>query len=414
MMDIVRVAASVAGSASDEAQTTLANIVLAGNRERADDSFFRKLAHQIRWVVVDPSTQETAIEWCRNVTGNDDSYSAQAVLEELATGATETQALRAIRSAVRRNRTLGWAGALWNAANRVGSLRETDLDLIQQICLSDIQSIREQASRNRYNFGSRVQAAGLLARLGIFAGRSNIWDPLVEYLLDPDVQLSDKTESLEVIARNLDRVPARLKRKIRKRLSALSSVSPFEQMESSAYLREEGVGGLGVHTHEQLVVGVAVQALTRAECLSAIAELTASGLTSDRSSATSVLGLIARRSSQESLVSLTLALCSDNSAEVRADALLALAWLRPVARWQKPAVMRALKVGLRTPGILVPLRTLNGLLQEPLRDDESDLANDVQRLLSHSSAKVRNAASSVLSEMQSRAGGSFSEKEGAD
>ena len=76
--------------------------------------------------------------------------------------------------------------------------------------------------------------------------------------------------------------------------------------------------------------------------------------------------------------------------------------------------MRALKVGLRTPGILVPLRTLNGLLQEPLRDDESDLANDVQRLLSHSSAKVRNAASSVLSEMQSRAGGSFSEKEGAD
>lgn len=395
-MDILRLCTALCAAANDEAQSTLARLVIMGDRNQADDSFFGRLAAQIRWAAVDVTTRKNALVWARSAELPARSHSVRCILEGLAES-NRRQTLDMIRRIAKQYQTVEWAATFWNVGMRAEALYEEDTALIEQTCLNAMLAIQDDASRGSFSVGTSFQASALLARVAIFTGREGAWRYLADFITDDKVQIDDKAEAVQLIVSHASRLPAAARRRLRAGIAGLSRSSVFTRDDGSVFYQGKGLGGLGIRTSEQLFLSIAVRTLSRSDSLSAVAELTASRNPRDRLVATRALSLVATQGSFNYLVPLALALCSDDDTEVRADAILALAKLRPVSGWQRQAVSRALEDALTDPGILIPLRALGGLLQCPPDDSEQSLLEGAERLTRHNSVKVRIAARRVVS-----------------
>jgi hypothetical protein len=397
-IEILRVAAASSAAASDETQAALANLVLrqASSTPGVDDTFYAALAAQVRWGILPDATKLAAVEWARNVVGTDLDGSARQILAILAFDRSVPNLLSVVRDIASQRRTLSWSAVLWNTANEHGELTEDDVEVISSVALNAMRDIQDRAGRNIYSAFGGLEPAGLLTRIAVFAEAEALWAPIVAFLLDDTVQLADKSEALRLLAHHRKSMPKWASGQIAERVPSLRDSAPLGRVERSLFSQNAGLGGLGVRSLEQLMIAASFGVLSRSEILASVAELASSQLAADRSAAIDVIGLVADDVTREPMVSLTLALCSDKDVDVRADALGALARLRPVADWQQSAVNSALIRGLSSPGVLAPLRTLVGLRRVPLGSADTELRSRIATLLRSSSARVRTAAQFAL------------------
>jgi len=402
--DLLQLSGNLCGAASDTSHERLADLVIRGDRQRADDSFYQRLANKVRWRHISAEKQLEAFDWAvMQLNSATDSHGgALAVIERVAF-VDPPRAIDTVRSAVSVVSNYSVLIALWNIGQTTGLFNESDMDKLVSASVNFVATIRADAQEGRFSFYAGASPTVVLARAAVFGGRNEAWDPLLDFLLDPRVADQDKEDGLRFLIGQRENVPSSVAGRLRTEYSRVAGYTLLVSSSSEASLFSEagGVMRTGIRTPEQLASGIAFGAIPSDVALSVVAELAGSSVASDRRHAASMIELLGDRGLLPSVVPLALALARDDVVDVRAVTLQTLAMLSPVEDWLQPAVRRVIRTGLHDPGVLVPLHILRGIRRA--RVIEPELLESVEGMANHASALVREAVRAVV-EDSSRVG----------
>lgn len=246
-----------------------------------------------------------------------------------------------------------------------------------------LESIRHQAASGLYA-SSAVSVSDVAAALVAQANVGELWSPLTDFLLDPNVVREHKAPAFERLARAELNVPAAVASKFRSESPDLLNSARSESMGMEVVPFPAALRFLGAH-----------RLRSAGEILGWISTLAASADRHARREAAVTISVLASTAPSPSLLALCVSLSRDADVDVRANAGRALADLRhqddSLAVVATGRLLQLLdEDGLQPP--LVVLAALDDLddLPPEVRDKVSQLASE------HPSRSVRQRAAHLL------------------
>jgi hypothetical protein len=253
---------------------------------------------------------------------------------------------------------------------------------------AQLEQKRSEARSGSYSFGAYLDPALLLCWLILAQPSSKYWSRLERFLLDSRVAGSDKIAVLDVLARNVDKIPRRIRRSL--------AGNPKALLGHSGPIFGAGRFSEGAVLRFLLALG----ALDETEALTQLLTLASSAEAAERVEAARSIPFAAEVVPADALVTLAMGLAQDSQPLVRATAARSLAateWPRPL-RLSSLVKDRQLTL-LRDQGSEAPRQLLDGLFERTQAGGsiEPDLMQAVRQLASnHLSAGVRFAAHRIL------------------
>lgn len=225
---------------------------------------------------------------------------------------------------------------------------------------------------------SRTDDLQGLAVLNVWFPRVARWDPLLRSLADPAVPAQYKRDACRTLAGTADRLPDEVRHRLIGILRPLAATEPHD------LLTEEPLRGVVIH------LSIALGAIEAAKVESRLVEL-AMGAWQERRDLARILG----STTLDAMPGALAVLAGDRHIQVRAAAGQAAA--RRLRSGRGGATELRVVVHLAAdPGTAAPRAILNGLLmgETPL---DGDLREVAARLCNHRSARLRAAATRLLS-----------------
>lgn len=219
------------------------------------------------------------------------------------------------------------------------------------VVLDGLSEIRRDAAEGSYK-GGGIAIADVAVGLAIYAGIDDVWEAIVDFLLDPKVRRADKDLALERLARESNRIPSRARDTLAAHVDVLFDTDG-----------RDFFGDATIDPYPSaLRLATALSILPEDRLLTGCARLAGAGQASTRVEAARTLTAIARGLHPPVwAVVLALQFSRDLDPSVRAEAARSLALLLPVnGQYQDLIVDRLLEL-LREDGILVPMLVLRGL-----------------------------------------------------
>jgi len=249
---------------------------------------------------------------------------------------------------------------------------------------SQMEGVRTGASAGRYS-GGVLSGADIAVAFMFTTGRDDLWQDVLDLLVDSRVQRDDKTQALERMARNLDQLPDWVRKRVAERAADLLAGGP------------QFLGDAVEPYPPAMRLLSLLGAFTQGEPLQFVAGLMAQRTPeATREAAYSVLALLHFGGDFEWLLTTATWLSYEADPEVRSLAGQALALAS--GPWDELGRAARLQTLLEEDGVFVPLRVLQGLQQamqrwpDGLRDAVASLAS------THPSVQVRESAEAALAQ----------------
>jgi hypothetical protein len=346
------------------------------------------LAGAITWSAVSRATLRRWIEFLdRYIAASEDvSQVAESAVPGIADVARGT-VVRTLKKAYRRAPNLTLAGLL---AGVRADLDEQTSDAIADEVVAALASIRNDAHRKAYS-GWSVDVALLAHWVAETSGKRRVWNELADFILDPAVAASQKTNVMDALAQRAARIPRAIAGRLRESVQESGAYAgplfgPFEAFEGS-----------------RLRLGLALGAYTEEEVLAELIRMSR-GTSTSRVEALRTIGLGRLRRSQDLTATLAVALAGDADQDVAAYAARTLGTVAPATTTPiRQVIKNLLTVALQSPGSIVRREALNGLnaSRSNTRIVTGDLRRQVEKLATTDvSAAVRFAAARLLNKAE--------------
>jgi hypothetical protein len=390
-MDLIRLTADLAPSASKNMQDKLVDLLISGSRERADDTFYESLADKIRWRDVMPSQILATFDWVeRALAVNSPVLSARSALQRLAS-IDPVKALDVARLTLESHSSTHTAVLLWNVGIQ-SELNSSDIETIESIALRDLASIRTRARNNVHDIPSRLHSTDLLVRIARTTHKESIWQELIEFSLDASLAAHDRARSARSLIEAGSLLPAHLIASIAERMSSTLVTDHVEEMLTPGSDQYPSVTELAL----AYVVGVVPEQILEAKLI----EFSGGQNARRRYEVAETLASLAYPDVRpfSPLIPLCIALSQDSVTEVRAVSLHTTA--RLLAYESDPtikATMVSLLIdGIRDPGIRPVAYTLQGLATTDTAGLVDELREAVVASRNHPSKQIREFASRII------------------
>jgi hypothetical protein len=271
---------------------------------------------------------------------------------------------------------------LWENAHGVEAV-EAEVREAVKSCTASLHSTQEGARIGRYGLGG-YSPAEIAALLAVRLGRLELWDPLIEFLLDPNVSHEDKSRAFEQLADLKPELPIPAWQSLREAgWTRLSSGSSFF----------DGDSGVPFST-SSLRCAVALNLLDDRTVRELFAQLSGTGTIESKVETARCIGATGRGRHSEWAEMLLIQLSHDNAAVVRGQAGLWLGGAYNSHAATGAIIADRLQQLMRSEGILVPLLSVRGL--SAMVEPPSGILTALREIAeTHRSRSVRRAAVDV-------------------
>lgn len=346
-----------------------------------------RLLDSLDWEKVSPLVVEGWRNWGRTLTGT----TAPA---ELARRASRVHSEVSDEPSIADADGIDLAVKLVANHGNPSSIPDSALLRAERSCMESLAAISNNARRGSFSFGG-IDTADLSTLFAKVFNREALWISVAEFLTEPAVTRTQKERSLHRIASYGESVvPEPAQCLIRNNWISVVATRPLEPFNDSLP---------DTTFPAALRVGVVLRILSRDEAIEAVAQITGSKSSDERTAACTLLLDIAETYSEWVLAqTMLLSLVSDPSPEVRSEAAKSLAVAGKHTTAVSTLVRRTLSSALQSDGLRTPLLTIHGF-QKLAAAGELDSYDDeiltMLRLLSenHEASTIRKAASLVFS-----------------
>jgi hypothetical protein len=339
-----------------------------------EDTAIAKAMNRLPWDDLGSTNRQTWIEWSLS------HEASSSVAETVIRRARIPQAITAVPA------DLASVARALNSQFRGGAVSERSWEAASEVVADDLSRIRRDASRHAFSMGAH-SSADIAAALILHASRSELWSPLVEFLVDPVVARDDRTSAFDRLSTWDGDIPDGVRNRVREVQDALLTVSGpsfFDEAPITPY--PAALRFLAMHDF-----------LTDADFLSLVSELVGSPDAQSRREGARTLEQMAASGIQEWMLALALQLSHDTDAEVQGSAARTLASLATSAMESMGAASARLVELLDFDGYTVPLGTIRALSRFGVPLDSRIRASLGHLAESHPSALVRQEAKLVIS-----------------
>jgi hypothetical protein len=365
--------ANVAGRVNDVARLLLEEVISASVQDELRDA---AVARALRVLSLNEMDEEVLATWKAALPQTRSLFPATAgVLESsvLAPTSLAREPLDLDRIAVRLNATM-------NSVAFDSDVTGPAVALVRNL----LSEMRASAAKGTYSMRT-IAPADVAAGLILYAGAVQLWEDLVDFLLDPMVQRFDRSPAFERLIRDAEDIPSLVRDRIVAGSATLLEAGPGAKLfESGLIPYPSGLRFLAVFgfIDEQRTFGLT-------------ARLAGSGGAEARREAARTVEALSRRTSAWWLLALALQLSHDADVETRAHAGTALARLGISSNSAaKLAADRVVEL-LREDGLLIPLLVLQGLSEIAALPDT--IRAEVQEIsVNHPSRQIREEAARIL------------------
>ena len=252
-----------------------------------------------------------------------------------------------------------------------------------------MEEIVASAHAGAYSRGG-ISIPDLAAGLILYAGATNLWDPLTDLLVDVSVDRNDKTGAIRRLARDAPSIPVGIQLRLQTNMSFLLDQPTNDPFDQSSDVQP---------FPEALALAAATRMYSSEALLIQYLRLVSSPNVRSRiAGARSLTAMVTgRKTADQWSIVLALQLASDEDANVRAHAGRVLSIVYGVAPGEFRSIISSkLDELLDKDGVISPLLVLRGLMEEDVALS-ADLRASVKRIADdHLSFGVRAQAKAVL------------------